>query len=231
MPQTQTKWFNIVFGFGSLIGRLISGPLTKPLLRRDRCKYLFLTCLFLYSLSSFLVSLTIKFEYLMSYMVFIGLLNGTMTNLFFLVTLEVVGLAGYPTACGINLAICGLSYTTGPPLAGLLYESFHNIKYLLLTVSGTTFLSAIVMAIIPCVTPRRTYMLHQSDYDFWRVYCHNPNISPRVQRHRTVFTVSEVAVECQANENLALEKDENVKTKTLALSVSRTELLQSEEIP
>jgi MFS family permease len=118
MPQTQTKWFNIVFGFGSLIGRLISGPLTKPLLRRDRCKYLFLTCLFLYSLSSFLVSLTIKFEYLMSYMVFIGLLNGTMTNLFFLVTLEVVGLAGYPTACGINLAICGLSYTTGPPLAG-----------------------------------------------------------------------------------------------------------------
>jgi MFS family permease len=118
MSLDQTKWFNIVYGFGSLIGRFISGPLAKPLLRRDQCKYLYLACLSLYSLSTFLVSLGIKFEYFMCYMVLIGLLNGIMAGLFFLIILEVVGLDAFPTACGINLAICGVSYTTGPPLAG-----------------------------------------------------------------------------------------------------------------
>ncbi len=58
----------------------------------------------------------------MSYMVFIGLLNGMMANLYYLVILEVVGLAGYPTACGMNLAICGISYTIGSPLAGTCAE-------------------------------------------------------------------------------------------------------------
>lgn len=118
MPKQQTKWFNIVYGFGSLIGRLFSGPLTQPLLRRDKCKFLYLACLFMYSLSSFVISLTIEFEYFMLYMIFIGLLNGTMATLFFLVTLEVVGLTGFPTACGINLAISGVSCTLGPPMAG-----------------------------------------------------------------------------------------------------------------
>ena len=129
MPLSQTKWLNIVYGFGSLIGRLISGPITKPLLHHDRCKYLNLACLFIYSLSSFLVSLNIKFEYLMSYMVLIGLLNGTMANLFFLVTLEVVGLAGYPAACGINLAICGIAATLGPPMTGNVLESILQTVY------------------------------------------------------------------------------------------------------
>ena len=119
MPVEQTKWFNIAFGVGSLIGRLFSGPITEPLLRRDKCKYLEFSCLFIYSLLSFLVSLIVKFEYLMLYMILIGLLNGMMANLFFLVILEVVGLTGYPAACGINLAMCSVSYTTGPPLAGI----------------------------------------------------------------------------------------------------------------
>jgi hypothetical protein len=70
-------------------------------------------------------------------------------------------------------------------------------------------------------------MLHQSDYDFWRVYCHNPNISPRVPRQHKVFTVSEAAVEYQ--DNLGYEGDVRVKPKSLAVSVSRTELLNSEE--
>ncbi|XP_028408308.1 monocarboxylate transporter 4-like [Dendronephthya gigantea] len=226
MPVEQTKWFNIVYGVGSLIARLFSGPMTEPLLRRDRCKYLQLFCLFVYSLLSFLASLTIKFEYLMLYMILIGLLNGIMANLFFLVILEVVGLAGYPAACGINLAMCSVSYTTGPPLAGLLYESVNDVKYLLLTVSGVTFLAAVVMAMVPCATPRRTYALHQSDYDFWRVYCHNPNISPRVPRQSKVFTVSESAVECRENFGYQADKQQ-MKVKTLAESVSRTELLGS----
>ena len=51
-------------------------------------------------------------------MVFIGLLNGTLATLFFLVILEVVGLAGFPTACGISLAIGGVSCTLGSPMAG-----------------------------------------------------------------------------------------------------------------
>ena len=88
------------------------------------------------------------------------------------------------------------------------------------------------MAMIPCVTARGTYMLHQSDYDFWRVYCHSPNIRRRVPTQRKVFTLNETANEYQAKENLGYEedvKDVKVKTKTLTVSVSRTELLKSEQ--
>ena len=114
---------------------------------------------------------------------------------------------------------------------GLLYESLNNVKYLLVTVSGTTLLAAIVMAMIPCVISRGTYMLHQSDYDFWRVYCHSPNISRRVPTQQKVFTLNETAAKCQAEENLGYEVDDvKVKAKTLTVSVSRTELLNSEQI-
>ena len=100
------------------------------------------------------------------------------------------------------------------------------MKYLLLTVSVTTFLAAVFMAIIPCVTPRQTYMLHQDDYDFWRVYCHNPNFTPRIQRQNKVFTVGEMAVKCKANNNLGYEEDmKPIKTKKLAASLSTTELI------
>lgn len=105
------------------MGRIISGPITQPLFRRDKSKYLYLTCLILYSLFSFLVSMTIKFEYLLSYMIVVGLINGVMAGLFFLVTLEVVGFQSYATTCGLNLAVCGLAYTIGAPLAGMINTS------------------------------------------------------------------------------------------------------------
>ena len=115
--------------------------------------------------------------------------------------------------------------------SGLLYERLGSVEYLLMTISGTTFLAAIFMAIIPCVTPRREYELHQSDYDFWRVYCHNLDITPRIPRRDiSAFTVSEKAVECQAEENLGYETDEKVKNKTLGASVSTTQLITPEEI-
>ena len=106
------------------------------------------------------------------------------------------------------------------------------MKYLLMTISGMSFVSAIFMAIIPCVTPRRKYELHQSDYDFWRVCCHNLDITPRIpRRDNNAFTVSEKAVECRAEENLGYEADEKVKRKTLGASLSTTQLVTTEEMP
>ena len=51
------------------------------------------------------------------------------------------------------------------------------------------------MAIIPCVTPRRSYTLDHSyldNRDYWRVYCHN--VSPRPPRHPAAFVIANEAV-------------------------------------
>ena len=118
IPTDSTKWLNIVFGFGCFTGKLISGSLAEPLLRRDMCTHLYFITLFAYSLSSFLVSLKPVFEYLIAYMVFIGFLQGLVESLFFLVNLEIAGMNSYRTACGFTLALTSISMTTGPPLAG-----------------------------------------------------------------------------------------------------------------
>jgi MFS family permease len=118
IPTSQTKWLNIVFGFGCFAGKLVSGSLAEPLLRRDMCKHLYFATLFAYSLSSFLVSLNPVFQYLIAYMVFVGFLQGLVESLFFLVNLEIAGMNAYRTACGFTLALTSVSMTTGPPLAG-----------------------------------------------------------------------------------------------------------------
>jgi MFS family permease len=118
IPTYQTKWLNIVFGFGCFFGKLVSGSLAEPLLRRDMCKNLYLVTLFAYSLSSLLVSFNPVFEYLVAYMVFVGFLQGLVESLFFLVNLEIAGKNGYRAACGFTLALTSVSMTTGPPLAG-----------------------------------------------------------------------------------------------------------------
>ena len=118
VPLSRTKWLNIVFGFGCFFGKLISGPLAEPLLRRDMCKHLYFATIFAYSLSSFLVSLNPVFDCLIAYMVFVGFLQGLVESLFFLVNLEIAGMNSYTTACGFTLALTSISMTTGPPLAG-----------------------------------------------------------------------------------------------------------------
>lgn len=194
IPTSQTKWLNIVFGFGCFAGKLVSGSLAEPLLRRDMCKHLYFATLFAYSLSSFLVSLNPVFQYLIAYMVFVGFLQGLVESLFFLVNLEIAGMNAYRTACGFTLALTSVSMTTGPPLAGLIYEAYPHIRYLLLAISGASFFASVVMAIIPCVTPRRSYTLNHSyldNQDYWRVYCHN--VSPRPPRRTSAFVIANEA--------------------------------------
>ena len=118
MPVSQTKWLNIIYGAGNLFGKLISGPLAQLFLKRDQSKYLELVTLFAYSVSSFLVSLNTSFQWLSFYMALIGFLQGVAANMFYIVTLEIVGVASYPTVCGFFISLCAISWTIGPPLAG-----------------------------------------------------------------------------------------------------------------
>lgn len=86
------------------------------------------------------------------------------------------------------------------------------------------------MAIIPCATPRRMYTLHQQDYDYWRVCCRNPNVSPRTQRHTAMaFTVQD------ANKDMQPSQQQHPKIRTLSkhapnLTISQTQLVGAEEL-
>ncbi|XP_028408309.1 monocarboxylate transporter 10-like [Dendronephthya gigantea] len=225
IPATETKWLNIVFGFGCFVGKVVSGSLAAPLLRRDMCKHLYTITIFAYSLSSFLVSLHPAYESLIAYMVFVGFLQGLVESLFFLVNLEIAGMNAYRTACGFTLALTSVSMTTGPPLAGLLYEAFSHIRYLLLAISATSFVASLFISVIPCATPRRSYTLNHGfleNPDYWRVYCHN--VSPQPPRRPAAFVIAnEAAV-------VADVSGHRVNSKTTAShlpkTISKAELIQ-----
>ena len=96
----------------------MTGFFAEPLLKRDQSKYLYLATLFTYTVSSFLVSLNTTFQWLASYMAVVGFLHGLSVSLSFIVTLEIVGIAAYPEACGLIIFVSSISWTIGPPLAG-----------------------------------------------------------------------------------------------------------------
>ena len=104
---------------------LIAGRLAEPRLRRDQNKYLYLATMFTFTVSSFLVSLNTTFQWLASYMAVVGFLHGLAISLSYIVTLEIVGNAAYPAACGLFCCVGAFSWTAGPPLA----DSFTSLHF------------------------------------------------------------------------------------------------------
>ena len=87
------------------------------------------------------------------------------------------------------------------------------------------------MAIIPCVTPRRMYTLHQQDYDYWRVYCHNTNVSPRPQRHAArAFTIQDAKKDVQSSHHQQHPKIHTLSKHGPNRTVSQTQLVGAEEL-
>ena len=118
VPPDQAKWFNIIWGVADFSGKLIAGLFTRPLLKRDQSKYLCLATLFMYTVSSFLLSLNTTFQWLASYMAVVGFWHGIAVSLLYIVTFEIVGNAAYPAACGLVIFLSSISWTIGPPLGG-----------------------------------------------------------------------------------------------------------------
>lgn len=66
-----------------------------------------------------------------------------------------------------------------------------------MAISVIAFMATIIMAIIPCVTPRGRYTLQKGSYDVRSVYCRHPDISPRPQPQFKAFTIENPGCELQ----------------------------------
>ena len=136
------------------IGRLLFGRMADC--KRFSKIYIWRTGLLGMSVSSTLVIIARSYEWFVVYAFTFGLFEGCYVTLTPLLVRHIAGVRKFPY--GLGMAYISMSFTrsTGPPIAGWMYDSFHSYKMPFLYTGFVIFAGCFISFLVPLLQKRNT---------------------------------------------------------------------------
>lgn len=152
---SKSKWLMIVRGIVAVATRFTMGSLGDIATRRRKVRYISLTVMILFSISTVLCSFTRSLSLLMCYMAFVSVVDSIYWVMTPLLVKEIT--RGVHSENAYALFNCMGSFATlgGPPLLGLIYDTTGDFRPVLYTASA-------VSAIAACLVGLRLFLVTDS---------------------------------------------------------------------
>ncbi|XP_013401404.1 monocarboxylate transporter 10 [Lingula anatina] len=147
IPPTQASLLMMVMGGATATGRVLFGKIVE---------YGFLNRLHMHQLSMvvtgtgcMLLPLIRSFSGLVAYVIFIGLVDGCYVVLLPTLTASFVGQDRAVVAWGFLVGVTSVTYTLGPPIAGLIYDSTGSYNLAFHLAGIPLILGALILFLVP----------------------------------------------------------------------------------
>ena len=175
--------------FGVLVGSIAFG-FACDLPRFNRLKVCQVT-LFLMSLSSSLVSIATKYDWICVFAFVFGVLDGSYEMLVPVITRDLVGPRKVARAIGVLYCLMAFPKTLGPPIAGWLFEVSNDYNVSFYVTGAVTILATAIMFLLnwipPAETDRKEVVVQSDEYDDDP---HNSDLCDGLERSISLKTAS-----------------------------------------
>ncbi|EDO46207.1 predicted protein [Nematostella vectensis] len=148
IPPSTGSWLISYLGIASAVGRILFGKLSDICCIRNL--HIYKACMLLSGLASALCSVATTYGGLITYVVALGILDGSYIGLMSIVTLEIVGFSKISPAWGILFFCQSFTYLLGPPAAGLLYDTVKSFKPVFYLASGPMIFGGVILLFVSC---------------------------------------------------------------------------------
>lgn len=151
MSKTNASLLTGYLAFGVLVGSITFG-FACDLPRFNRLKVCQVT-LFLMSLSSSLVTIATKYDWICVYAFAFGVLDGGYEMLVPVITRDLVGPRKVARAIGVLYCLMAFPKTLGPPIAGRLFDVSKDYSVSFYVTGAVTMLATSIMFLLNWIPP------------------------------------------------------------------------------
>lgn len=144
MPKSKASFLTGYLAIGCLVGSLVFGLACDKLNRVKICQLTFLSI----AISSCLVALTTKYDWICVYAFGFGFLDGGYEMLVPVITRDLVGPHKVARAIGLLYCVMAFPKTLGPPIAGSLFDRFNDYSASFYLTGAVTILSTAIMFLL-----------------------------------------------------------------------------------
>ncbi|XP_078000608.1 monocarboxylate transporter 12-like [Glandiceps talaboti] len=146
IPKMKSAFLVPIIGIASLISSILQGFITD----KHYCSSLYILAIAMLTkgISVFCVPWMNSFELLVCAAAVIGLCMGIYYPVLYVTIKEIVGAQNYAVGVGFAFFFCGIGYTVGPPIGGLLYDVTASYDYSFIFAAILNILCAILFVIV-----------------------------------------------------------------------------------
>ncbi|XP_043560941.1 monocarboxylate transporter 8 [Chiloscyllium plagiosum] len=152
--ETDRNWILLVcIGASSGIGRLTFGKIGDCIPGPKKI-FLQVASFWILGIMSMMIPLCKGFEHVLIVCIFLGFCDGCFITIMAPIAFELVGPQDASQAIGFLLGLMAIPMTAGPPIAGILYDHFHNYRMAFYLAGIPPIIGGSVLFFIPIIHNR-----------------------------------------------------------------------------